>query len=61
MNKEYLRKEYHLAVLEFKTAHNEDAQWKAREQMARIERTALELFGDDFVQEIRTENGLEIY
>lgn len=61
MDKEYLRKQYHLAVLEFKTAHNEDAKWKAREQMARIERTAIELFGDDFVQEIRKENGLEIY
>lgn len=61
MDKEYLRKQYHQAVLEFKTAISEDAQWKAREQMARIERTAIELFGDDFVQEIRTENGLEIY
>lgn len=61
MNKEYLRKEYHLAVLEFKTAHNEDAQWKAREQMARIERTALELFGDAFLNQIRKENGLESY
>lgn len=61
MDKEYLRKEYHLAVLEFKTAHNENAQWQAREQMAGIERTALELFGDDFVQEIRKENGLEEY
>lgn len=61
MDKEYLRKQYHLAMLEFKTAHNEDAQWQAREQMAGIERTALELFGDDFVQEIRKENGLEIY
>lgn len=61
MDKEYLRKQYHQAVLEFKTAISEDAQWQAREQMARIERTALELFGDDFVQEIRTENGLEEY
>lgn len=61
MNKEYLRKEYHLAVLEFKTAHNEDAQWKAREQMARIERTALELFGKECVNQIRKENGLELY
>lgn len=61
MDKEYLRKQYHLAMLEFKTAHNEDAQWQTREQMAGIERTALELFGDDFVQEIRKENGLEIY
>lgn len=61
MDKEYLRKQYHQAVLEFKTAISEDAQWKAREQMARIERTAIELFGDDFVQEIRKENGLESY
>ena len=61
MDKEYLRKQYHQAVLEFKTAISEDAQWQAREQMARIERTAIELFGDDFDQEIRKENGLEIY
>lgn len=61
MDKEYLRKQYHLAVLELKTAHNEDAQWQARKQMARIERTAIELFGDDFLNEIRKENGLEIY
>lgn len=61
MDKEYLRKQYHLAVLEFKTAISEDAQWKARENMARIERIVLELFGDDFLNEIRTENGLESY
>ncbi len=61
MNKEYLSKHYHQTILEFKTAISEDAQWQAREQMAGIERTALELFGDDFVQEIRKENGLESY
>lgn len=61
MDKEYLRKQYHQAVLELKTAHNEDVQWQAREQMARIERATLELFGDEFVNEIRKENGLEIY
>ncbi len=61
MDKEYLRKQYHQAMLELKTAHNEDAQWQAREQMARIERTAIELFGDEFVNEIRKENGLEEY
>lgn len=33
MDKEYLKKQYHLAVLELKTAYNEDAKWKAREQM----------------------------
>ena len=61
MDKQYLSKQYHQAMLEFKTAHNEGAQWQAREQMARIERTALELFGDELVNEIRKENGLEIY
>lgn len=61
MDKEYLQKQYHLSVLEYKTAHTEDAQWQARGQMARIERTALELFGDDFLNEIREENGLEMY
>lgn len=61
MDKEYLRKQYHLAVLEFKTAISEDAKWKYRKVMADLERTALELFGEDFVQEIRKENGLEEY
>lgn len=61
MDKEYLRKQYYQAMLEYKTAISEDAQWKARGQMARIERTALELFGDDFLNEIREENGLEMY
>lgn len=61
MDREYLRRQYHLAVLELKTAHNEDEQWQAREQMARIERTVLELLGEECVNEIRKENGLECY
>lgn len=61
MDKEYIKKQYHQAILEFKTAISEDAQWKARKQMARIERTAIELFGEEFVNEIRKENGLETY
>lgn len=61
MDKEYLRKQYHQANLEFRTAISEDAQWKYRKVMAGLERTALELFGEDFVQEIRKENGLETY
>ena len=61
MDKAYLIKQYHQAVLEFETAISEDAQWRYRKVMARIERTALELFGDEFVNEIRKENGLEIY
>lgn len=61
MDKAYLSKQYHQAMLEYKTAISEDAQWRYRKVMARIERTALELFGDEFVNEIRKENGLEIY
>lgn len=61
MDREYLKKQYRQAILEFKTAHNEDAQWQVREQMARIERTAIDLFGEEFVNEIRKENGLESY
>lgn len=61
MDREYLKKQYHQAILELKTAYNEDAQWQAREQMARIERTSIELFGEEFVNEIRKENGLESY
>lgn len=61
MDKEYLRKQYHQANLEFKTAISEDVQWKYRKVMAELERTALELFGNDFLNEIRKENGLEEY
>lgn len=61
MDKEYLKKQYHQTVLELKTAYNEDTQWQVREQMARIERTALELFGEDFLNQLRKENGLEQY
>lgn len=61
MDKEYLRKQYHQAMLEFETAISEDVQWKYRKQMARIERTAIELFGDEFLDEIRKVNGLKAY
>lgn len=61
MDKEYLRKQYHQAMLEFETAISEDAQWKYRKVMAELERTAIELFGEDFLNEIRKENGLEEY
>ena len=61
MDKKYFRKQYHQAMLEYKTAISEDAQWRYRKVMAGLERTALELFGNDFLNEIRKENGLEEY
>lgn len=61
MDREYIAKQYKQAVLEFKAAVNEDAQWTARETMASLERTALELFGEDFVNDMRESNGLDTY
>lgn len=61
MDKEYLRKQYHQANLEFKTAISEDVQWKYRKVMAELERTAIEMFGEDFLNQLRKENGLEQY
>lgn len=46
--------QYRLAILNFQTAHNEDEQWSARKQMANIERTALELFGNELDQEVES-------
>lgn len=47
MTKEYLIEQYKLAILDFRTAHNEEEQWNARKQMARFERIAFELYGND--------------
>lgn len=61
MEKEYIKKQYHQAMLEFKTAHDEDAQWQYRKVMASLEKTALELFGEQFLNKIRKENGIDTY
>lgn len=61
MDRGYIEKQYHLAMLEFKTAHNEEAQWQARKNMALLERTALELFDESFVNELREREALEQY
>lgn len=37
MDKKYIENQYHLAVLDFHTARNEDEQWEARKTMARLE------------------------
>ena len=54
MDKEYLMEQYRLAILNFQTAHNDDEQWSARKQMANIERTALDLFGNELDQELES-------
>ena len=61
MNKEFLEKRYHQTMLEFKTAVDDTSQWDIRKQMANIERTALEIYGLDFLNHLRVINGLETY
>lgn len=52
VSKEYLEREYHLALIGFKTAHNEDEQWKARKIMARLEQIAMREYGFEYSDEL---------
>lgn len=61
VNKEFLEKRYHQTMLEFKTAVDDASQWDIRKQMANIERTALEIYGLDFLNHLRVIHGLETY
>ena len=45
MDKKYIEKQYHLAVLDFKTSRNESEQWEARKNMARLEQIAMQEYG----------------
>lgn len=48
LTKDYISNEYHLAVLDFKLARDEEGQWTARRTLARLEKLAAELFGFAF-------------
>lgn len=61
MTKEMILQQYHTAMLDFTVAATEDEKWKARIAMAGLERTAAELYGFDFVDEIRVAENLEPY
>lgn len=52
MDKEYLEKQYDQAVQEFATASTEDEQWNARQDMARLERTAMATFGNEYADQL---------
>ena len=51
-NKKYLDEQYRLAMLDYRTAHTEQEQWDARMRMAQVERTASELYGFDFADQL---------
>lgn len=52
MDKEYIEKLYKQAIMDFKYAHNEDEQWDARHDMAKLERFSIEKFGYEYVETV---------
>ena len=52
MDKKYIEDQYHLAVLDFKTARNENEQWEARKVMARLEKIAMQEYGFAYVDQL---------
>lgn len=52
-SREYLTEQYKLAWSDFQIARSEDEQWDARKRLAKIEQTAIELYGNGFAEELR--------
>lgn len=52
-SREYLTEQYKLAWSDFQIAGSEDEQWDARKRLAKIEQTAIELYGNGFAEELR--------
>lgn len=48
----YLLGQYKLAISDFKCARDEDEQWNARKELANLERTATEMYGSSFCDEL---------
>lgn len=53
MDKDYIERYYKLAWLDFKTARDENAQWSARKEMAKLERLAAEFYGFDYADSLK--------
>lgn len=51
--KEYLKEQYKLAWSDFQITRSEDEQWDARKRLAKLEHTAIELYGNRFAEELR--------
>lgn len=52
-SREYLKEQYKVAWSDFQIARSEDEQWDARKRLAKIEQTAIELYGNGFVEDLR--------
>ena len=52
LSKELIEQEYKFAWFDFCMAHTDDDQWEARKRMARLERTAAEMYGFDYADSL---------
>lgn len=52
-SKAYLKEQYEIAWSDFQIARSEDEQWEARKILAKIEQTAIELYGKRFAEELQ--------
>ena len=55
MSKEYIIKQYKLAMLDFELARCEDDQWNARKQMASLETFASAMYGFELSDSLRSQ------
>ncbi len=61
VDKSYIEKEYKLAVQDLRlaaTIPDDDAQWKARKNMARLEAIAAQCYGFDYADSLGITFGL---
>ena len=52
MDKKYIEDQYHLAMLDFKIARNEEEQWEVRKTMARLEQIGVQKYGFEYVDKL---------
>lgn len=58
-DKNYIEREYKLAVLCFKTAVSEDEKWSCRRSMASLEAIAMQQFGFEYADSLSKFKGVE--
>lgn len=62
VSKQYIETQYHLAVLDFRTAKNDTEQWVARKTMARLEAIAMQAYGYDYADQLHAQElGGDVY
>ncbi len=52
MEQSYIEQQYHLAVLDFKTAKTQDEKWEARMTLSRLEELAAIKYGFEYADKL---------